>query len=984
MLLPLLLALPAQGQNAYYDSKFIIDWLKHEPGDNREVERRYEAQVLNKLESYIPSSVLNSTSDSARYTIVDSILALILERNYVSISVGSIDTLLSSGNKLRTLLHDHPKDTSVFRQLNEMPERKKTMEGYLARNKASLDALNRLLAGNVAGVKVDFGSAIVIQTDSATMTVEEYTRISPDTLSLLGKTTFARAMLEELNGMEPDTANRKLYILRCLKRTLEEGNTWMETRIHYYDVIAQKLFKNLSKEAQMALVKTAKPGKGAREPEGLPAVSMEEARNEAILRIEAQQNQPTMQLANFKMPTQAEMVDALATYIANRFKQEAILYMIDQLKSNLAADTFTTVLFPETKRLLFRQSAFTTPHFGSEWRYAISKDYAYMADHLMGSVYITNRINSRSFSYMHDAWLLARMIEKKYSFVEIVRNYATIDVDSIKTAPIQKFLQWSNIINEQLFSVVNPQAFVEGDGKPVANLSAQSDYWIAPAKFMAEMTAEHLSLFLSMVGEKYKIDIKNDLGVNLGSALDVQRRRLPVVQKWFSKNLLILNRFQKGQGKMMEDHTASDLFNGATYWTFMNDIIRSMTDTGVLRSLRGEDIAALSNVADLNEIYSSFQAKNYSAAIGQLLAVTERVCQESNGDMVAQGLTTPDEDYLAQLEQKNGVQALRVYSSYFLPTTNVHDLDSLKKEFESRAKKLAAIAPGKKTQLDELTARYASYKWIDEDEYEDMTKYMEGLRAAMATEGTSALAAMDGLVRYYDTSIHELIAKKRTRLAGHNSCFCSSLSRAKGFAALLNDVMFAGNNPQALSRVLESYAAPPISYKVKRFTRATWDVGAYLGMYAGGELLPQQRNAGDSIRFVYGLTVPLGINYTWATTKKATDGQVKNPYSHRRKGVREYRGVSHTLSLSVIDIAAPVAFRLTNTYDGALPRDVKWSQLLSPGFHYRYGFRNSPFCFSTGVQYTPQLRKMDAHTQLNAVRAYLGVVFDMPMFFISK
>ena len=87
--------------------------------------------------------------------------------------------------------------------------------------------------------------------------------------------------------------------------------------------------------------------------------------------------------------------------------------------------------------------------------------------------------------------------------------------------------------------------------------------------------------------------------------------------------------------------------------------------------------------------------------------------------------------------------------------------------------------------------------------------------------------------------------------------------------------------------------------------------------------------------------------------------------------------------VSVVDIGAVVSYRFTNT-DSTLPQQFKWEQFVSPGLHLQYSIHGTPVVFSTGVVYTPLVRKLQENAQYNAIRAYFGILFDIPVFTISS
>jgi hypothetical protein len=238
------------------------------------------------------------------------------------------------------------------------------------------------------------------------------------------------------------------------------------------------------------------------------------------------------------------------------------------------------------------------------------------------------------------------------------------------------------------------------------------------------------------------------------------------------------------------------------------------------------------------------------------------------------------------------------------------------------------------------------------------------------------------LTRMEDLSVIE-ITKKILNGSPETSRFISQSGSAqfetiRKVTGFLSDMVLAGNSKN-LSQVIEKYALPPNSYKIKRHTRSSWDVNAYVGAYLGAEILT---SGNSSVSPVYGFSVPVGVSYSWGKTMepKGSDETI----FHTRKGDRVLKGNSITVNLSLIDIGAVVSYRLTNDASKGLPQEVKWSQVISPGLHVRWGIGETPICFSAGIQSTPQLRKLNSTSPaVSAVRLYAGFFFDIPLFNIS-
>lgn len=79
-----------------------------------------------------------------------------------------------------------------------------------------------------------------------------------------------------------------------------------------------------------------------------------------------------------KLPTEAEMINALAIYLANRIKQESVMWFFEKMTQNAARHDLLKIFFPATLKLLQGNEVYEIPNLGAQWQYALSKDFMQM------------------------------------------------------------------------------------------------------------------------------------------------------------------------------------------------------------------------------------------------------------------------------------------------------------------------------------------------------------------------------------------------------------------------------------------------------------------------------------------------------------------------------------------------------------------------------------------------------------------------------
>ena len=179
------------------------------------------------------------------------------------------------------------------------------------------------------------------------------------------------------------------------------------------------------------------------------------------------------------------------------------------------------------------------------------------------------------------------------------------------------------------------------------------------------------------------------------------------------------------------------------------------------------------------------------------------------------------------------------------------------------------------------------------------------------------------------------------------------------YANFLIDIIAASENESIdIKGIIENYALPVGSYRIKRHNNTSIDLNAYPGLYAGYEF------SGSNSSNI-GVTAPIGFSFSW------------------RSQLTGESSASNSIFLSALDIGAPFSFRFADDSANGFPEDIKWEQIFSPGLFYIYGFKNAPLAFAMGCQYTPLLRKIEVDQVVNqesVLRFSLSLNVDIPIF----
>jgi hypothetical protein len=167
------------------------------------------------------------------------------------------------------------------------------------------------------------------------------------------------------------------------------------------------------------------------------------------------------------------------------------------------------------------------------------------------------------------------------------------------------------------------------------------------------------------------------------------------------------------------------------------------------------------------------------------------------------------------------------------------------------------------------------------------------------------------------------------------------------------------DSPEEVQAVIESFALPAGSARIKRETCFNVALNAYVGLYAGNERI---RGLEEHHQSTFGLMAPVGVS-------------ISRGHSFLFFGTGKH-GWSTSLFFSVIDVGAIASFRFT---EGSVPVDsakeatvyslpkVELKDIISPGVFLSIGIPKTPLSLNAGYQIGPNLRKVSVSTPTGVV-----------------
>ena len=177
--------------------------------------------------------------------------------------------------------------------------------------------------------------------------------------------------------------------------------------------------------------------------------------------------------------------------------------------------------------------------------------------------------------------------------------------------------------------------------------------------------------------------------------------------------------------------------------------------------------------------------------------------------------------------------------------------------------------------------------------------------------------------------------------------------------------MINAESADDMEKIIEEAAMPVGGYRIVRSSPFSISLTTYPGFFGSREILTtNDQILGKKDEWNASFAAPIGLAFSLG------------------RGNYDKPGPSWTVFLSVLDLGAPVSWRLGGEDEG-IP-DISWKNIFAPGAFIIYGLKNNPFSLGFGVQYGPQLREIkapdEAVIESSAFRVGVLIAVEIPIF----
>jgi hypothetical protein len=513
-------------------------------------------------------------------------------------------------------------------------------------------------------------------------------------------------------------------------------------------------------------------------------------------------------LTSFKLPTESELVDALAIYMVGRFKQDVVLTFVTALRQYAIKQPLLTDMFPNTFKLLNEYPDYEIPRFGKLWSHAVAEDLSHIPQDVLHGDYLKNRpniLNNPKFQVFNDIIAIGEQVALKTSFPDMI-SYFSANPDELKCPQIIQVFGLLRMIDQE---------FVDAKDK--------TKFWIDWTQ-LSQMPADEQALCFGLLANSYQ-DVFKSFNINFDvTGTDFQKNIL-ALRNYFSKALVILNSFQAAKAtyldKLGKDPNA--IYSGINFWDMQLDLLKTLESSPIISGDKVKIDQFLDVAGAGLAIYKEIENKDYAAMVHESIDLISKIVpnQQAYTNLLLNNWRLTKEKFL---------------QPYQLISPELDEIDRI----ISERPYMQALAMQKLDSLSEV-----------------IYQHYTGLNTRLLVYNTAA-AFKTELTVLYNAHLNPNTVSLHPQP--------SQFYYIAKFAEFFTDMLSAKNN-QDMASVISTYAAPPNSFKIKRSTRASISLNSYIGTYVGGEFAPALKPV-----FGLSAPIGLSFNWGFQRSTTIVDG----------------------------------------------------------------------------------------------------------------
>ncbi|MFZ4262242.1 hypothetical protein ACFRAE_09375 [Sphingobacterium sp. HJSM2_6] len=644
--------------------------------------------------------------------------------------------------------------------------------------------------------------------------------------------------------------------------------------------------------------------------------------------------------SSFSLPSESDLINALAIFLANRAKREALIWFMDNLKERIS-DPIVLDAFPSTSKFIYDNPSEVLTDFNISLRRAMADDFINLPDHLLNSPWINqhylqgkNLKNTKELIKIGSE--LLSLVHSQYTYRDIIKHF------QLNTSFDEK--NNSHLIFHFLYMVTNEFFTID-------LIDNTAKYRLLGFEELSNISLDQWEVFKTLLSLKYNSNVYSQLisKYNYDDKMiktDILEKQL----KSISSLLMTLSQFDKLANRT-EKINPNDIL-APSLWKNLEKVLENVYSNFALDESFKKDLEILKKIIP---IYENVYNKNFDQVVKNTLDFLKNYISDND---IKLSITEQSIKFdskipgIANLSLKNtfnlkSASIIFKQGNVYIDTSKISHLDSIRNELKYTNYYLKNLKEFKDSSaLNHLKIKHTQVliaKLFELNKKNPITK--EHLQLVNLILKLSE----NPLEIFNDPILGNLkFANKDKNVDPFNN-----IMKIATFFTDINN----STDAKSLASAIDKNVLPPTSYINKRKRNFSIDLNGYVGVYGGhlcykGNDSTKYKNGG-----IYGITAPVGINLS-----------IKN----------------FSLFIKAIDLGNLVSQYLWAANPETKNDDINFRQVINPGISAIWHIPKSPFVLFLGTSVVLNEDFNTKQDRLNLWQKSAGIKIDIPIINLNR
>ena len=664
------------------------------------------------------------------------------------------------------------------------------------------------------------------------------------------------------------------------------------------------------------------------------------------------------EISGFRVPSQTDIINSVAQFMANRAKQETMIWFVQYLQREIQNPLLWDA-FPETKEVLETFDLDRLKDLNDNWRTSLSSDFVKMPTNLINSSWLENQaVNNNRLSELQNIKATVKSVNYFQKLINERHNYRSILKNFYEKGKESDFYN-----NQQHLKDITALLYI-----------VSNEFYTIYDKKMYYITSEQIN---NISEEQWK-DLLNLIEIKYG----VYEKQ--VFQNIFTDKLNTSK--QKQLANLLSDFSQLDALSKATLdenhpsfilaWNKMIDLLKYVDPNYDVTNDRfnSDMYSEIDQLQILYKIGQQIVKKDFKAVTQNTITFIKPIFSNSN-------YTINIQDNTINVFSKASAKPIKIVDANKIKRTKI-ECNNVTISFEkNKENKIKIVGETEKYfTISELKNEIKSAKIaIASNELVNFKANGNSFLSMIFKENSPSLDSKideeniqnslilanllvdlaENPLKIMSNSNYEVFDIQFDDFQG--SFKNNAINKLLKTTTIFSEIINAKDEKEVYSAI-EDMFSPKESYMIKRKNKSTFTVNGYVGLFAGYQFVQSQPSDYKN-SFIYGVTAPIGLTY-----------------SGKRFGT----------FVQFLELGNLVNHYLWSSSDYSHKQKVSIKELFSPGVKFLFNIPKTPFVAYTGADFV-QVDKYLNNQQLivnnraiDLIQWTIGFKIDIPFYTVFK